>query len=58
MGDRVRAVPPHVRGIGREALGHLLQLGGQLLPSWRLALPPLAALEAGRVHRHPAPKLN
>ena len=66
--DQVRAGPLHVRRVGFQPLGDLLQLGGQLLLGRRLALlplavlvpdrPPAALLLAGRVDRDPALQLD
>ena len=68
VGDEGGAGPPHVRRVGLESLGDLLQLGGQLLLGRRLALLPLpvlvpdrtppAALGPRRVHRDPALQLD
>ena len=46
----MRSAPglPHVRGVGLESLGDLLQLGGQLLLGRGLALLPLAGLVPDR----------
>src|SRR5215472_11422557 len=44
VGHQVRAGPFHLRRVGREPIGDILQLGGQLLLGRRLALLPLAVL--------------
>ena len=66
VGDQGGAGPFHVRRVG--PVGHLLQLGGQLLLGRRLALlpfavlvpdrPPAAGLLAGRVDGNAALQLN
>jgi len=58
MGDEIRAGALHVRRVGLEPLGDLLQPGGQLLLAGSLALLPLATLvpdrpASGRVPRGP-----
>src|SRR6266700_626634 len=66
--DQVRAAELHVRRVGFQPFGDLLQLGSQLLLGRRLALlplavlvpdrPPAALLLAGRVYRDPALQLD
>ena len=51
MRDQVRARPNHARRAGREPLGDLLQLGGQLRLGRALPVPPLAVLGADRPPR-------
>jgi hypothetical protein len=67
-GDQVRARPPHVRRVGRQPLGDLLQLAGQPVFAHRLALLPFAVLvpdrtppvsgPPGRVDRDPVLQLD
>ena len=66
--DQVRARPLHVRRAGRQPLGDLLQLGGQLrlgralpvlaLPVLGEGRPPRLPLRLRRVHHNPALQLN
>ena len=67
-GDQVRAGPLQARRISRQPLGHLGQLGGELVLGHRLALAPPPALvphrpppvprPPRRVHRDPALHLH